>query len=288
MAQSSHTIREILKKTVPFLESKGCATARLDAEVLLAETLGTDRLHLYLDMDRPLNEHETDRYRELVRRRAMLEPVAYILGFKEFRSMPFAVDSRTLIPRPETEHLIEMAIEMLNGAEAPEIFEVGTGSGAIAVSLARESEEARIQASDFSSGAIEVAQQNADQLGVSAQIEFIEGDLFAGRAGPYDLIVSNPPYVPDGDIGSMQKDVVNFEPHEALFAGKSGMDFIERLAAGAPERLHPGGKLIFEIGIKQSEAVERLIGVTEGLKFLTVAPDLQGIPRVAAAEREGT
>jgi release factor glutamine methyltransferase len=286
MAEPVLSIREVLKKTVPFLESKGCATARLDAEVLLAETLGTDRLHLYLDMDRPLNEVETSQYRDLVRRRAALEPVAYIVGFKEFRSMPFAVDRRTLIPRPETEHLVEMAIKMLNGAEAPEIFEVGTGSGAVAVSLAREVKEARIWASDFSSGAIEVARQNADQLGVSGRIEFVEGDLFAGHKGPYGLIVSNPPYVPDGDAGSMQKDVVNYEPHEALFAGKNGLDFIARLVNGAAERLRPGGKLIFEIGKGQAEAVEELIGRTQGLRFLTVAPDLQGIPRVAAAERD--
>ncbi|MCX7012192.1 MAG: peptide chain release factor N(5)-glutamine methyltransferase [Candidatus Sumerlaeota bacterium] len=279
------TIRTLLAKTTPYLQSKGSLSPRLDAEALLAETLGCDRLHLYLDMDRPLNPAEVDQYRECVKRRAAGEPVAYIIGYREFRGLPFAVDRRVLIPRPETEGVVDLAMEMLKGVAAPRILDVGTGSGAIAVSLAREIEGARVWATDRSAGALELARRNADQLGVGGRMAFVEGDLFAGLAGPFDLVVCNPPYVADGDRATLQRDVVDYEPHEALFAGPDGLGFIRRLVAEAPARLVAGGKLVFEIGQGQAKAVEQLLRESPRLSFLTLVPDLRGIPRVAAAEK---
>jgi release factor glutamine methyltransferase len=285
MPEPPLTIRSILAKTAAFFEQKGSPSARLDAEVLLAETLSTQRLNLYLDMERPLTDGEVAAYREFVRRRGALEPVAYIIGYREFRSMPFAVDRRTLIPRPETEGVVDLALAALDGQENPAILDVGTGSGVLAISLAAEIEQGRIHATDSSTDALAVARENAARLGFGARIEFVHGDLFAGLEGPFDLIVSNPPYVAESDRATLPRDVVEYEPAEALFAGPDGLAVIQRLLAEAPERLCPGGKVIFEIGEGQAGPVEALIRHSPELTFFNVAPDLRGIPRVAAAEK---
>ncbi|OPZ10376.1 MAG: Release factor glutamine methyltransferase [candidate division BRC1 bacterium ADurb.BinA364] len=286
MSQETLTIREILRRTVPFLENKGCQCPRLDAEVLLADALSTERIGLYLDMDRPLGDAEIEAFRERVRRRARLEPVAYIVGVREFFSMPFAVDPRVLIPRPETEFVVEAAQEALEGVESPRIIDIGTGSGAIAIALARHLGGApRILATDISAGALEVARQNALTLGAAQSIEFIQGDLFAGAAGPFDLIVSNPPYVPEADRPSLRPDVANYEPPAALFAGHDGLDAIRRLIQQSPAHLKNGGWLIFEIGYGQAPAVEALIEALPALAFEGVRADLAGIPRAVRARK---
>jgi len=280
------TIRQLLARTTPYLEEKGSASARLDAEVLLAEVLSTDRLHLYLDMDRPLDEEELARYREFVRRRAAREPIAYILGYREFYGLPFEVDSRTLIPRPETEGLVEAALACMEKITAPRVIDLGTGSGAIALTLTREREDAQVYATDISEGALDVARHNALQLGVSARVTFAQGDLFAGVEGPFDVIVSNPPYVPDADRATMQPDVRDYEPASALFAGVDGLDVIRQIVALAPSYLREGGSLLFEIGYAQEQAVRALIEQTEGLQCVEIIPDLQRIPRIAVANYE--
>jgi len=285
MSQPPLTIRDLLAKTTPYLQSKGALSPRLDAEVLLAETLGTDRLRLYLDMDRPLTPSELDQYRQFVRRRAAAEPVAYIIGYREFRSLPFAVDRRVLIPRPESETVVDLALQTLGGAPEPAIVDIGAGSGAIIVALGREIPSARLWATDISSAALDVARENARQLGLGSRVEFRLGDLFAGLEGPFDLVVSNPPYVAEADRATLQRDVAEYEPVEALFAGSDGLQVIRRLIAEAPQRLCPGGKLVFEIGQGQAQAVEALLRQSPHLTFLTIAPDLRGIPRAAAAQR---
>lgn len=287
MTEEQLTIRVALSRTTPYLEQKGSASPRLDAEVLLAETLSTDRLHLYLDMERPLDAEEVERYRDFVRRRAAHEPVAYIVGYKEFYGLPFEVDGRVLIPRPETELVVEAALEYARHLNEPRILDVGAGSGAIAVALARHLEAATIFATEVSPGALEVARENARGLGVGGRITFVEGDLFADVTGKFDLVVSNPPYVPQADRETMQPDVRDYEPAEALFAGADGMDVIRRLVTDAPEHLTGGGKLIFEFGFGQVELVKKLIRSNERMKMVTVRNDLRQIPRVAMAEKVG-
>jgi len=285
MTDDKLTIREAIARTTAYLEQKGSTSPRLDAEVLLAETLSTDRLHLYLDLERPLQAEERDRYREFVRRRAAHEPVAYIIGYKEFYGLPFEVDRRVLIPRPETEQVVEAALEFLREIPTPAILDVGGGSGAIAVALARQLETARIWATELSEGALEVARENATRLGVGAQVEFIHGDLFAGICHAFDCVVSNPPYVRQSDRETMQPDVREYEPQEALFAGADGLDVIGRLIAEAPDHLKDGGRLLFEFGFGQLEAVKKLVESTPALVLVQVLHDLRKIPRVAVAEK---
>lgn len=286
MTEDKLTIREAIARTTPYLEQKGCASPRLDAELLLAEILETDRLHLYLDMERPLNAEERNEYREFVRRRAAHEPVAYILGYKEFYGLPFHVSRHTLIPRPETEFVVESAIAYAKEMETPSILDIGTGSGAIAIALARELENARIVATDTSLEALEVARENAAQLGVAPRIEFVHGDLFADLRGPFDLIVSNPPYVPESDREEMQSDVLDYEPQQALFAGVDGLDIIRKLIATTPDYLADHGNFIFEFGFGQSEAIQGLIRSSKNLNLVKVVNDLRGIPRVVVVEKK--
>lgn len=285
MPDEKLTIREAIARTTAYLEQKGSASPRLDAEVLLAEVLSTDRLHLYLDLERPLDGEERDQYREFVRRRAAHEPVAYIIGYKEFYALPFAVDRRVLTPRPETEQVVETALHYAKDLPEPKILDVGAGSGAIAVALARNLEHARIWATEMSAGALEVARENATRLGVAAKITYIRGDLFAGLEETFDMIVSNPPYIPESDREAMQADVRDYEPPEALFAGGDGLDVIRRLVDEAPRHLKPDGKLLFEFGFGQADQIGKIINANPALILEKVLHDLRRIPRVAVVAR---
>jgi len=225
-------------------------------------------------------------YDELLQRRRVGEPIQYITGETEFYGLPFRVTPDVLIPRPETEHLVEQALALAARFEHPRIVDVGTGSGAIAVALARHLSQAQIAAVDISAAALEIARENAERNAVSDRIRFLQGDLLGPvRDERFDIVVSNPPYVPVVDRESLSVEVREHEPALALFAGEDGLDAYRRLIPEAFEVVEPGGYLLLEIGFGQSAAVAALLTQAgfEGTEFI---PDLQGIPRVVYGHRE--
>ncbi len=289
-------IKDIIGKSARWLDAKGVESARLDAELLLAHILGMSRLDLYVSWDRPVEEAEKNKYRELLKRRAEFEPVAYILGRKEFFSLEFKVTPEVLTPRPETELLVERILEIAekdgegagegeDRSEPLRIADVGTGSGAIAVALAVHLPEARIVATDISSGALEVAMENARTHGVAERIKPLNISLLEGLEGPFDWIASNPPYIPESDRDSLPPDVVRHEPHEALFSGEDGLEAIRALIPQAADRLRPGGWLVLEIGAGQSEEVLRLLEENGNYEPGEVKRDYRGIERIVSARR---
>lgn len=283
----SWTILDTLRWTTGYLEGKGVPTPRLDAEVLLAWSLGVDRVRLYLDFERPLCPPELARYRELVRRRAKREPVAYIRGFKEFWSLEFDVTPAVLIPRPETEVLVEEALKLARALSpkrpaALRVADVGTGSGAVAVVLARELNQP-VLATDASPEALEVARRNAHKH--KAEVEFIRGDLLAPFADhSLDLVVSNPPYVPRAEVLHPAVPELGFEPRGALEGGEDGLDALRRLASDAPRVLASGGWLVLEVGAGQATDTARLLEAA-GLRGVARVSDLAGIERVVKGRR---
>lgn len=286
-----HTILLLLKKSADHLKSRGSTTPRLDAELLLAEVLGVNRIDLYVNFEQPLTETEVDRYRELVRRRAGGEPVAYIMGRAYFRNLTLKVGREVLIPRPETEHLVDIALNMLKSREwrrPPALLDLGTGSGAIAISLAAEFPDAEVTATETSGDALKLAGENVRTAGVAARVVFVQSDMFEqlDPVDTYDLIISNPPYVADGEWDSLPRDVREFEPRRALSGGLDGLDFYRRIAAEGPQFLKPGGSLILEIGHTQGPAVTSLLEATGRFAEVGVEQDYAGIDRVVIASRE--
>ena len=279
------TIERILRRTQDYFAQKGIGSARLDAEVLLAHALGCNRVRLYTHFDQPLTSSELDSFRALVRRRAQREPVAYLCGTREFFSRDFAVSPDVLIPRPETEHLVESALEWLQsqGLTAPRILDVGTGSGALAVTLAAEVPASRVTACDMSAAALQIAARNAAAHGVHERIQWGHGDLLAPVAGPFDLIVSNPPYVASGDRPELERDVRDYEPSLALFAGTDGLDIIRRLLPQAVAALARPGLFLCEFGSTQGPVVETLVRAAGPWEDVQILPDLQGHPRLVRA-----
>jgi len=255
------TIAEVIGRTAEYLRERGVTTSRLDAELLIAHALGVTRLDIYLDRERPLTEAELARARELVRRRAAREPVAYITGKKEFFGREFLVTPAVLIPRPETELLVEHVLEELDRRFAGElplrVLEFGAGSGAISVTLAAECPRLTAVATEVSPSAAEVARQNAQRFRVAERVEVrLQGD-FAGIKGPFHAIVSNPPYIAESEGDELPPDVVRYEPHEALFAGPDGMKWIRWLLANSAPLLVSGGFIAFEIGAGMAQRVRR-------------------------------
>lgn len=257
------TILKILRWTTHFFESKDVsASARLDAELLLAKVLDFERMKLYTHFDRPMSEAELGDYRALIKRRAAGEPVAYILGSKGFWEIDLKVDARALIPRPETEILVEETLKRLEKDSDARVLDVGAGSGAIALALADVRPNIRVAATDISPGALALARENADELGFSERVEFSEGDLFENvRADffPCQIIVSNPPYIGEDERDDIMIDVKGFEPEFALFSGPDGLDMIRRLVPASFDALESGGHFLCEIGYKQGEAVEGIL-----------------------------
>ncbi|HET9869741.1 MAG TPA: peptide chain release factor N(5)-glutamine methyltransferase [bacterium] len=277
---------KIIQWAVPFLAQKGVESPRFDAECLVAAALGLDRLKVYLQFDRPLDPAELAVIRDYLSRRARREPVAYILGTREFYGKPFQVTPEVLIPRPETEHLVEGALSFLKewAPEEPQALDLGVGSGCIAVSLALNS-PARVIGVDLSEGALRVAEGNAQALG--ALVEWRHGSWFSalreGDPAQFHLIVSNPPYIAEPERGELAPDVLEYEPQTALFSGISGLEAYAAIEPGLWDRLLPGGRAYLELHGTRLEPIRAVFG---GRPWETeVIPDLQGLPRVLVLKK---
>ncbi len=273
------TISQVLRLSTEHLAAKGSTTPRLDAERLLAKALGLERIELYMALDRPLTPLELDAARALVARRARREPLQYVLGEWGFRRLTLTVDQRALIPRPETEVLVERALALLRGIDRPRVLDVGTGSGAIALAIADEHPGAILTGLDSSADALALAAENAARTGFA--VELARHDLFEGLpAGPWDLIVSNPPYVDAADLPTLQPEVRDWEPHGALSAAGA----VDAVARGAVDVLASGGGLALEVGAGQTHATASLLQQL-GLVEVRVTPDLSGLDRVVEGVR---
>jgi release factor glutamine methyltransferase len=282
------SVLDLLRWTTDYFASKGIDGARLDAECLLAHALRTERLRLYLDHDKPVLEDERARYRDLVKRRAEDRvPVALLTGTKEFWSLPLRVTPDVLVPRPDTETLVEAVLGRLPERDAPlHLLDLGTGSGAVALALARELANARVVATDVSARALDVARDNAERLGLAGRVHFVAGDGLAPVAGErFDAVVSNPPYLARHEAAALAPELAH-EPEEALFAGPEGSEMLRRIARGAPEVLAPGGLLAVELAPAQVEDVSAWLGAA-GFGDLRVHRDLGERPRVLSARLEG-
>jgi release factor glutamine methyltransferase len=271
------TVRDALDSAVIALTAVGCDTPRLDAELLLAAATNTGRASLIADPGRGLEPEEADRFADYARRRREREPVAYILGSKGFRHIELAVDPRVLIPRPETEHVVEAALELPQGAR---VVDVGTGSGAIALALKHERPDLRVVATDASGDALAVARVNAARLGLDVQL--VAADLLEGVPGPIDAVVSNPPYVAERERAMLAPEILRYEPADALFAGPDGLDALRRLAPAAAAS--GAAFAAFEVGAGQAAAVQQLLRAA-GFPATDVLPDLAGIERVVVGRR---
>jgi len=269
------TVLEIIKRTTEFLEKRGVESARLNAELLIGHALGLKRMQLYLQFERPLTEPELEKIRPLVKRRGNREPLQYITGETDFSGLKLKVDRRALIPRPETEYLIEQVLGRVTSPPAA-ILDLGTGSGAIALVLAAKYPAAAVTAVDQSADALALARENAGALGLAARVNFVQSDWFSALpAGTrYELIVANPPYLSDGEVGEAQPEVKDFEPLAALSAGTDSAVDLRHILREAHSRLTAGGLLACETGIAQHAqllplATETGYARTESLRDLT-------------------
>ncbi len=271
---------KLLAWSQEWFAKKGVDAPRLTGELLLAHALRCDRIRLYLDFDKPLGEPELAAFRELVKRRADGEPTAYLVGKREFYGRPFRVTPAVLVPRPETELVVEAALAAL--PEGGSALDLCTGSGAIGVSLALEKKGARVVATDLSAGALAVAGENAAALGAS--VDFVEGDLFAplGAGQRFDVIVSNPPYVPSGELAGLSREVRR-EPTMALDGGPDGLALLRRIAAEAPRWLAPGGTLVLEMHESHAEPLP-VICREAGFEKAEARKDLAGLWRYVVAK----
>lgn len=276
-------VLDLLKWTANYFAGKGIENGRLDAELLLAEVLKLNRMGLYLNFDRPLQSAELAAFRALIERRARREPIAYILGHCEFWSLTFKVGPEVLIPRSDTETLVEAALKVL--PQGGTLLDVGVGSGAIALAIAHERPDLSVEGIDLSPAALAIATENAQTLGVAARVTLRQGDLFAlDDSCQYDVIVSNPPYIASGEKTTLMPEVRDFEPHLALFAGADGLDCYRALIPAAKAALKDSGTLLVEVGAGQATAVAELFAVA-GYTEIFTRRDLAGIERVVAGRK---
>ena len=272
------TIREIKERTETFFKNKGVPKAKLDTDILIAHSLGIKRLDIYLDLDRPLTEAQLTDLRSLVKRRASREPLQYIIGNTEFYGLTLKIDPRALIPRHETEELIELIVERLK-APPKRILDLGTGSGAIALALASRYSDAEVTATDQSEEAITLAKENALTLNLSSRVNFIKGNWFEplNKGARFDLIVSNPPYLTEAEMQTAEPEVIDHEPHSALASGQEGLDDLGLLFKSVSKHLAEGGLLALETGIGQADAIKAM-ALEVSLHGQSVE-DLNGRPR---------
>jgi release factor glutamine methyltransferase len=282
------TIGDCIHRAARDFGEQGLASPRLDAEVLLAHALKADRSYLYRHPEEPMNREAASAFQALTARRLRGEPVAYLLGLKEFWSLVFEVNEQVLIPRPDTECLVE---EVLNAcciavSANLRILDLGTGSGAIGVALAWELPHAHVVATDISPGALDVARRNARRNGVEQRMTFLMGHLFTPLSGKFDIIVSNPPYISATEFETLPVGVRGYEPASALLAGPGGTFFHEQIIAGCAEYLNEGGWLFMEIGSEQRQRVEVLLAAPDLFEEIRFRRDDAGLDRVAAARRK--
>lgn len=252
------TVRKAILWTASYLEKKGSDAPRTDADLLLADALGVDRLRLLLDFDKPLSPEELAAFRKRIERRAKGEPLAYILGRKEFYGRDFFVNEKVLVPRPETEGLVDFGLESLPQDRPARVLDLCAGSGCIGISLALERPKVSVDLVEFDPGAAEVAWRNVEAHGVGDRVRVLVGDLFDAAEGEYDLVLSNPPYVPSGEIPGLAPEVRR-EPRLALDGGPDGLDVVRRIARDAAAHLHPGGMLALELALEQPAPVADLL-----------------------------
>jgi release factor glutamine methyltransferase len=283
MATKIWHVLELLEWTTGFFEKHNIPNPRLDAEVLLGHLLKKSRLQLYLHFDMPVFQDDLTVFRELIKKRIARTPLSYLTNHKEFMSLDFYVDERVLIPRPETEFIVETILKTKENTPQC-LLEIGTGSGVIATALAVNMPEWEIIATDISNDALAVAEKNRDAHDCVERITLLHGDLFEPiktlQPARFNWIVSNPPYIMSGERDILSPDIRDYEPHIALFAGEDGLSIIRRLIAEAPNHLHPEGKLIFEIGDKQAESVKALLDEQPTYQNYRFIKDYAGIERV--------
>jgi len=279
-------LKQALSSAIDRLEAADVGSPRMNAEVLLMFVLGVNRAYLYAHPERDLTAEDEARYDEVLARRATGMPSQYITGHQEFWGLDFVVSPAVLIPRPETEHLVETVLELARGIPHPKLVDVGTGSGCVALALAHELKSAEVYAVDVSADALEIARANAARLQLDGRVRFMQSNVLEALADvcDFDFVVSNPPYVGFGEADKVQKSVRDFEPRVAVFAGEQGLDVIGLLIEQAHRALKPGGWLAMEIGYSMRDAVVNLLSPTMW-EDVRVVPDLQGIPRVVAARK---
>lgn len=271
------TVGEVLRRATEYLAAKEVDSPRLDAEHLLGKAVGLSRVELYMHHDRQLTEAERDAYRALVRRRGEREPLAYVLGDWDFRRLTLKVDSRALVPRPETEVVVERCLALLEGVAEPQVLDVGTGTGAIALSIAHEHPGADVIAIDVSADALALARENAEATGLAGRVRFLEGDLHQGLgAAAYDLVVSNPPYVTEEEIEIVQPEVREWEPRLAVVGGTH----TRAVAEAARDALRPNGHLVLEVADERAEDAAALLEEL-GYEDVRLTEDLTGRERIA-------
>ena len=276
-------LKDALRQAVARLEADHVGSPRMNAEVLLMFVLDCNRAFLYAHPERELAADEEARYEEALEQRARGVPAQYITEHQEFWGLDFIVGPGVLIPRPETEHLVETVLELMKPVLRPRIVDVGTGSGCVALALAAELPAAEIHATEISAEALEFARANAARLALEQRVRFYNTDLLAGLpSGGFDMVASNPPYVGASEQDKVQLEVRKFEPRDAVFAGPDGLDIIRRLVPAARLALKPGGWLAMEIGFSMEDSVRELLREWSDVRSV---PDLQGIPRVVAARK---
>lgn len=281
-----HTVLELLNLTTTFFEQKGIDSARLNAELLLADILKCKRLDLYLAFDKPVKDEEVDNYRLFIKRRGNREPLQYILGYVEFYGLTFSVNKDVLIPRQETEILIETVLKAVDKESPLTILDIGTGSGIIAIALAKNLPNAKIFALDKSAEALVVARQNAEANGVENRTAFLQNDILSSSFpinDKLDIIVSNPPYVAHKEFQSLQKEIVAFEPDFAVTDFSDGLTFYRRIIEDAKNHLKENGKIFFEIGAGQSAQVKSLFEL-HNFSSIEIRKDYSTIDRVIKGE----
>lgn len=280
-------IRDILNETARNFALAGIPSSRLDAEILLSFCLGCDRLDFFKNPFLPVDEEMLASFQKLVARRLAWEPVAYITGHKEFWSFTLEVSPDVLIPRPETELLVEEALSLCRETDGGiQILDIGTGSGAIALALAYEMPLARLKATDISGKALAIAAKNAQNLHLDLRIEFLQGNLLEPVDDFFDIIVANPPYIAEAEYGKLPAGVKDYEPPEALLAGADGLDFYRQIIAQAPGHLKNGGWLLLEIGATQGAKIFNIFQASGKYHDISMSNDYAGLPRVVKARRE--
>jgi release factor glutamine methyltransferase len=279
------TVGRLLDWTGKYLSDKGSESPRLDTEVLLAHSLGCKRIELYTRHDEEVPDEGRQRFKALIRQRIEGCPVAYLVGRKEFYSLELEVNRSVLIPRPDTETVVDECLQLAKEMPQPSVLDIGTGSGCLAVAVAKYCKQARVTAIDIDGEALRLAARNATKHGVAERVKFLEGDLFAPlpEGENFDFVLSNPPYIPRGDIAGLAVGVRDYEPHRALDGGPNGLEVLTRLVQEAPVWLRPGGYLIVEIGAPQEAPARGQIEARKGFELAKTVFDSAGHPRVVRA-----